>query len=465
MSSSAFPASEPETPLPQGSGFPSTDSPLNDSEVVAGPSGNDSTPKTGWFSRHRVLRDILTMLGGTGGAQVITLLGYLILSRIYTDSDFGMLSIVVSVGTLGAVLAAGRYDPAVMLPDKDEDAKQVVRLAVTISAIFSTLFLVGTIIFAIVGWRSGYRAAPLFILSALFVGANSLTSVWTFWLNRSGRYAQISQNRIFSAFAQVILQVGAWAAGLGGALGITAGRVLGVVAATFTLGHRARDSRQSVDSSPGARRRALKRYRKMPLLNGPAAIADAVRLNGINLMIGALFSTAALGQFSFAWMIVQAPVTLINGAVSQVYFRELTNTPPGALFAATRRVTWRGFLLGFLPFAALAALAPWLFPLVFGSQWNQAGLIATLLCPWLYVNLVTSPVSNIFVVTETQQVSLVFSIVFAAVPLSLIAFSASQKWSIILTTGVLSASMSVMLLVFIVLAFMVARRYDRNATL
>lgn len=418
---------------------------------------------TSWLSRHRILRDILIMMSGTGGAQVITLLGYLVLARIYTASDFGVLSIVISVGTLGAVLAAGRYDPAVMLPKEDAEAKQVVRLALTLSTIFSTLFLVATLIFAFLGWRAGYHAAPLFILSALFVAANSLTSVWTFWLNRSGRYTQISQNRIFSALAQVVLQIGAWAVGIGGALGITAGRVFGVVAATFTLGHRARASRVGVDRSRGARRRVMKRYRKMPLLNGPTAIADAVRLNGINILIGALFSTAALGQFSFAWMVVQAPVTLINGAVSQVYFRELTHTPPGTLLAAARRVTLRGFALGFLPFAALAALAPWLFPSVFGPHWSEAGIIATLLCPWLYLNLVTSPVSNIFVVTETQQVSLWFSLVFMAVPLSLIALSFHLHFSIIFTTGILSASMTLLLAVFIVLAFMVARRFDTAA--
>lgn len=420
-----------------------------------------SLTSRGWLGRHRVLRDVLTMMGGTGGAQIITLLGYLVLARIYSASDFGILSIVISVGTLGATVAAGRYDPAVMLPKEDADAKQVVRLALTISVIFSTLFLTGTLIFAYLGWRAGFRWAPLFIFSALFVAANSATSVWTFWLNRSGSYAQISQNRIFSAFAQVILQIGAWAVGIGGAVGITAGRVFGVIAATFTLGHRARTSRSGVDRSPGARRRALQRYRKMPLLNGPAAIADSIRLNGINLLIGALFSTAALGQFSFAWMIVQAPVTLINGAVSQVYFRELTYAPRGTLLKTSKRVTLRGFALGFLPFAALAGIAPWLFPFVFGAHWTESGVIATLLCPWLYVNLVTSPISNIFIVTEMQQVSLGFSLVFMAVPLVLIALASQLRWSIVMTTGVLSCSMALMLLGFIALAFIVARRFDQ----
>lgn len=452
--------------LPASPAGPNPEKPGNPGEheaPAAPPSTADTSGLRAWLGRHRVLTDVLTMLGGTGGAQLITLLGYLVLARIYTDSDFGVLSIIVSIGSIGAVLAAGRYDPAIMLPDTDREAKQVVRLAVTINAIFSVIFLVGCVVATFALCHVWPQVAPLLIFAALYVTVTSSSSIWTFWLNRLGEYRQISANRLFSAVAQVGLQIGAWLVGLGGAVGLIGGRIFGVLAATITLGYRARSSRTDVDKTPGARRRALRRYRKMPLLNGPSAIADAVRINGINLMIAAIFSTAMLGQFSFAWLIVQAPVALINGAVSQVYFRELTNTPRGQLRAMATSVTKRGALAGLVPFAALAALAPWLIPLIFGARWEMAGLIVTILCPWLYVNLVTSPVSNIFVVTETQQVSLGFSLVFAAVPLGLLGLAGWLGWGILATCGVLSAAMTVMLVVFIWLALHVAARFDMAA--
>lgn len=452
--------------LPASPAGPNPEKPGNPGEheaPPAPPSTADTSGLRAWLGRHRVLTDVLTMLGGTGGAQLITLLGYLVLARIYTDSDFGVLSIIVSIGSIGAVLAAGRYDPAIMLPDTDREAKQVVRLAVTINVIFSVIFLAGCVVATFALSHVWPQVAPLLIFAALYVTVTSLSSIWTFWLNRLGEYRQISANRLFSAVAQVGLQIGAWLVGLGGAVGLIGGRILGVLAATVTLGYRARDSRTDVDKTPGARRRALHRYRKMPLLNGPSAIADAVRINGINLMIAAIFSTAMLGQFSFAWLIVQAPVALINGAVSQVYFRELTNTPRGQLRAMAASVTKRGALAGLVPFAALAALSPWMIPLIFGARWEMAGLIVTILCPWLYVNLVTSPVSNIFVVTETQQVSLGFSLVFAAVPLGLLGLAGWLGWGILATCGVLSAAMTVMLGVFIGLALHVAARFDMAA--
>lgn len=448
---------------PSGSNPEKPGNPGEHEAPAAPPSAADTSGLRAWLRHHRVLTDVLTMLGGTGGAQLITLLGYLVLARIYTDSDFGVLSIIVSIGSIGAVLAAGRYDPAIMLPDTDREAKQVVRLAVTINAIFSVIVLAGCVVATFALSRRWPQVAPLLIFAALYVTVTSLSSIWTFWLNRLGEYRQISANRLFSAVAQVGLQIGAWLVGLGGAVGLIGGRIFGVLAATITLGYRARSSRVDVDKTPGARRRALRRYRKMPLLNGPSAIADAVRVNGINLMIAAIFSTAMLGQFSFAWLIVQAPVALINGAVSQVYFRELTNTPRGQLRAMAASVTKRGALAGLVPFAALAALSPWMIPLIFGARWEMAGLIVTILCPWLYVNLVTSPVSNIFVVTETQQVSLVFSLVFAAVPLGLLGLAGWFGWGILATCGVLSAAMTVMLVVFIGLALHVATRFDTAA--
>ena len=156
-----------------------------------------------------------------------------------------------------------------------------------------------------------------------------------------------------------------------------------------------------------------KKYKKMPLLNLPNALVDAVRVNGIQMLVG-LVAVSGLGQFNLAWRTLQVPIGLINGAISQVFYRELAAIKPGGMRLLVGRTTLRSAVFGIPPFIALYIVSPWLFTFVFGPQWDQAGDFARALTPWLALQLITSPISTVFVVTSKQQWLLAFSVVFLA---------------------------------------------------
>lgn len=210
-------------------------------------------------------------------------------------------------------------------------------------------------------------------------------------------------------------------------------------------------------SRPTARTLSLlHRYRKLPLLNAPNALIDAVRLNGINLIIGA-GSVSALGQFSMAWKLTQSPMALIAGAVSQVYYQRMASALPGELRRVVVSVTRNALLIGAVPFAVLALLAPAIVPWFLGPQWQEAGAIVQALTPWLYLNVATAPLSNLFIVTGRQGTMLVFGIVYMLVPLTILWFLGADLVSAVWW---MSGAMSVLLLVLIALSFSVATRFD-----
>ena len=211
------------------------------------------------------------------------------------------------------------------------------------------------------------------------------------------------------------------------------------------------------DDAPSMRA-MIHRYRKMPLLNGPNAVVDSVRNNGINLLIGAV-SVAALGQFQLAWNIMQVPVALIAGSVALVFLKKLSDTEPGAMLPLVRAVLLRTCLAAIVPFAVLYLLAPWLFPLVFGATWHDAGYYARALTPWLFMNVLTSPIANIFVVTERQSQLLAFAVAYCVVPLTWLGLSRLDMMPTIIVLGWLMAGM---LAVQLVMALAVARDYDRG---
>lgn len=419
------------------------------------------TGKLRALTHSAVFRSVLTLVSGTGAAQLITLLGMLILARIYSDQAFGVLALVNSVVGILVIFASLRYDQAIVLPEKDADAKAVVRTATCIAVVFSVLVAVVILLGTPLWQGGGLSPESLWLLNTvgLLVLATALTSVWTFWLTRQERFGQIASNRLVNSSATLAGQLLAYGLGLVTGAGLVVGRVVGLAVSTSTLAWKSRDSRLEV--APTRTREIMSRYRKMPLMNGVGALADAIRLNGINMLMAAFFTTAVLGQFSLAWQVVQAPLVLIASSLNQVFYPILARRKPGEMFATVQRLTFRAALVGAVPFALLGVLAPWLFTWLFGANWLLAGQIAQVLTPWLFLNLITSPISSVFLATETQQVVLPFSLVFAAIPLAWLAAAHSLAWTLYPTLLVLSALMTLMLLGFIILVWMVARRYDR----
>ena len=84
-------------------------------------------------------KNILTLMSGTVLAQAIPIAITPILSRIYTEEDFGILAIYVSIATIVSVIATGRYEMAILLPREDEDAINIAALSMLIVSLFTFL--------------------------------------------------------------------------------------------------------------------------------------------------------------------------------------------------------------------------------------------------------------------------------------------------------------------------------------
>ena len=237
------------------------------------------------------------------------------------------------------------------------------------------------------------------------------------------------------------------------------GKITGQALALFILLWKTRKDLRldKTEDLPSLRELAV-RYRKMPLLNGPNVMVDALRNNGMNLIVG-LSGAGVLGQFSKAQGILQVPMGFITASVTQVLYQRMAVVKPGEMLPLVKNVTKKLTLFAIPIFALVFLLAPWLFVFLFGPQWDQAGYYARALTPWILVTVLTSPISNIFIVTETQERMLIFAIFYCAVPLAILFFS---PLAMLKTVVIMSLTMAAMLLFMLAMAFNVAKNFDRR---
>ena len=93
------------------------------------------------YLRSEFFRNALTLISGTTIAQFVAILLTPILSRIYSTEDFGELSLFMSITGILSVVSTMRYEMAVILPEKDEDAVNVMALSFLIAVGWSVLSL------------------------------------------------------------------------------------------------------------------------------------------------------------------------------------------------------------------------------------------------------------------------------------------------------------------------------------
>ena len=92
-------------------------------------------------------KNVLTLMTGTTISQAIPIAISPILTRIYSPEDFGLLAIFLALSTIFGSIANGRYELAIMLPKKDEDAINVFALGLIICSIFSLILVVIILLF------------------------------------------------------------------------------------------------------------------------------------------------------------------------------------------------------------------------------------------------------------------------------------------------------------------------------
>ncbi|WP_076464000.1 lipopolysaccharide biosynthesis protein [Actinomyces mediterranea] len=417
----------------------------------------------GLVGRHPALAHVSTLLTGTVLAQVVVLVTTPVIGRLYSPAEVGSFASMLAIAQMVGTIAALRYDMAIVLPERDDEARRLLRLALAVAALVCGLAALICILAAerIAVWLHHPGIAPYLGWTGILALATATVNSCAYWLTRTTDYRGIARNRVHQTLAIEGTRIALPFAGLSGILGQLGSQLVGTILSALLLASRARSGLRRPGTGGSPTRELARRYRRMPLLNLPNALVDAVRINGITLLIGVYFSADPQGQFAKAWLLMQAPVALVTSAVSQVFYQRFARATRGGLLPLVTRSIVFSLAAGVPAFLLLLIIAPSVFPWYLGAEWGLSGLIARALVPWLLLTVVTSPISTVFIVTDRQALMLCFSLVYAAAPLALISWLGASGASIVSTVWAVSGTMTLLLVLLTWLTLRVAASWDR----
>lgn len=370
------------------------------------------------------LRHAATLALGTGLSQLIPLLVSPILTRIYSPAEYGGYAIYVALLAFLSVIATGKYDLAVVLPQENRDADSLVFLSVAAAVGIGLLTLAVVLVFhdpIVFLLGSNELSGWLYFLPFSVVMAGSYQAT-NYWLNRDEQYRAMSANRVLQsallAGTQLFLGLTRWTNG-----GLILGQIFAQAFVSLQLLFRFSSStywrgRVTSDCFQNARRLATE-YRHHPISLMPAFLADSFALQLPILTISALFGSASAGVFMLAQRVTMLPVTLVASAIGDVYRQQAAKKYRENGSFTELYLKLLVFLAGaaLVPFGVTAAVAPDLFHLVFGEGWRDAGVYAQLIVISAYFQFVFTPMDKgAVIVGATRYIEIIeYSRLIAAV--------------------------------------------------
>lgn len=353
---------------------------------------------------------VLTLVSGTAIAHAITAATLVVVARLYTPTDVGVLGLFASIYYILAVIACLRFDIAIPLPESDGEARDVFWLALVGGLFLSALIALVLLAIpdtAIVRLGLG-RVAPHLWMLPLAVFATACFSALQNWHVRKRSYGLVARARVAQSASASLIQV---SSGLvaPSPFGLIAGFVVnGGTAAVLILVQMWRKATLTLLKPDFARLRpALRQYSYYPRYSIWEALANSAAIQLPVLLIGVLVSEAEVGQLLLATSVVQAPMALFGTATSQVFLSQAPERArQGRLEEVTRSTTRTLFRIGAPILAAIGLLSPFAFPIAFGAEWTRAGIIVAWMAPWLLLQFISSPVSMVLYIAGRQRLAM-----------------------------------------------------------
>lgn len=358
--------------------------------------------------RSDYVRQILTLATGTAAAQALTILAAPLLTRLYRPEDYGVFALFGAVVGLGALVATGKYDLAILLPKTDAAAAALVAATLCITLVVAGVLMVASwfVCHPVAAWLGEPLLAPWLQLVPLSVVLTNLGLVMGVWANRQQAYAVLSNSRMAGALAGTAANIALGYSGWGAAGLVCGFLVVQLVTLLVLWPHlpdllRTLKSETSLDS---IRSEAL-RFASFPKFSLGAEMLNSLSNQLVVLLLPKFFGMAVLGWYAMGQRVIAIPTSLIGGAVGEV-FRSQASRDYGEhdncreIFDKTLKHL---ALLGAGPFVVLIAFAPELFALIFGESWRMAGRITQVMSVMFYLRFVVSPLTHTFLLAGRQK--------------------------------------------------------------
>ena len=406
---------------------------------------------------------VATLASGTILAQVISFVVSPVITRLYTAEDMSYFSVFSRLVMFLGVIATFRMEVAFALPKRNEHAFSLYRISLRSLFLVTGFTLMGSWIFQFVPVSD----ANMHLL-ALFVPFGVFAYAWNNqginWAIRLKDFKQISRSRIVQSLTNGLLSIGAFPFGF---LGIILSSVISTLMAAmlFLKDFKQIKNHMKLFRLSGRDYAVFKSYTEFPLINLPHALIDLVKELFIAIFMVSAFQKEALGFYDLSFRMLKLPISIIGAAIGQVFLKKAIDlrNDGQAIYPLLTRTLLVLFGLSIIPFGLVILFGPEMFALVFGEHWREAGVYSQIMAPWLMVNFLTSPVSQVPLILNKQRGFFFMGLASTLLMIGSMTIGywwPQRNWNLIEILSLVSITQSILLIIVIIWMLRLAKKHD-----
>ncbi|UHG99697.1 oligosaccharide flippase family protein [Pseudomonas sp. 7-41] len=397
-------------------------------------------------------RSIASVLTGSAIAQIIPILGALVIARLYSPGEFGVFASWLGGVVFLGVLVTGRFETALAI-EQDGEPRGHAAYAVLVTSLmvaFGLMFAILVLSYAFPAITQSISTTLLLcaVPTALTIG---VLQTWQSWAAAEGNYGQLSRMRICSASAITLLQIGlGWIQPSATTLGV--GYFLGGLIA---CGIAMKLIPLRVPGQDATKVKKIKefwsRQRRFPQFSLPADAINSAAAQLPIIIVAHRYGAEVAGLLAMTLRILGAPLGLLGKSVLDVFKRHAASHyrqygECSDMYIRTLKVLSVGSLIFVV---AMLFLSESLFVVFFGEKWRFSGTIATWMLPYFALAFIASPLSYMVYIAGKQNLDLMWQLALLAMTVT--ALSVFQNYATALK--IYSAGYAALYFVYIAMSY------------
>lgn len=355
---------------------------------------------------NQFLRNVSTLAVGSIISQIIVVATSPVLSRLFTQEAFGVLSVFTSITVFFAVVSTGRYELAIGISDTKEKALRVLKLILTIGLSVSIFYLILIFLFKNIipiQDNTGFLAHHTSYLAPIYIFFIAFYSGLGYWLQRSKAYKKITiANSLQVVITTLCSLFFGW---FHIAEGLIYSLLVGILVAIIYILLREKDLFTHILSVKNIGEVA-REYHSFPRYMIFSDLSLAASQQFMPVLLSLLFDTGIVGLYSMANRMIRLPNIMITSAIGNVFRNDAIEEIRAKgncreLFVATFKK------LAFIAvpiYLIIFLFSPVLFTWFLGEQWAMAGTFARILSVMLLFEFIAVPLSPVFYIRGKQKV-------------------------------------------------------------
>lgn len=366
------------------------------------------------FTASEMTKNSAKLLTASVIVQIIGLLVYPILTRLYSPENFGLINLFLSISGVLAIFSTAEFQYSIVLPKSEKCAVACFHVSAIIACAFFVILL-ATIpfsesiaqIFNAPDLAHWYWGIPIFVL---------FSSLWTllnYWYTRKKQFGAISKYQITQCLTNAGAKCGFGFAGfLNGGL-IFSALLSPFIALCFSIANTSKEFIKPLFVIKKEENfKALREYSNFPKYALPRAIINYVSCNLLILLLTPVFGLTEIGFLGMALTLAFRPINMISESLYKVFYQKTAEHVQNNehIIDFFKKYFFAIFLCVIPLLAIIGFFINEIIVFLLGSMWSETADIILYMMPWLIATCFFSPICYLADIFQKQNIGLLFEI-------------------------------------------------------